>query len=1217
MQSTRISGRASGTLLASILFTLATVVFFSSPHALAQGSSAGVNGVVTDPGGAVVSGTKVTLKNVATNVERDTVSNGTGDYFFNEVPPARYTLTFTAAGFNSETIAGFDVGVAQVVTLNAVLKIGNVQQSVTVEAINTEVESSTAQLGAVINQTAVNDLPLDGRNFTQLLDLTPGVTPISTGQNSSGSNTPMIGGSGVANFSFPSINGAGNRATMYLVDGLNDNNAWYNTYAVPPIIDTVSEFKINSHNDNSQYGGVTGGVVNMATKAGTNSYHGSGWEFVRSNSFDANPYFTGPPSYHLNTFGSQAGGPISIPKLYNGRNRTFFEVGFEISHFEKASANDYLEPTAAQLGETTWGAAPSLSSMDFSTSQTGVSGSTTSGPCVVGEPTANTGTCQLYDPTTSGNFSTTQLNRPFYPGNQIPVSEMSPQSLAFIKAVFTAPPSTVTGFPTTTYNGQVTTAQRQETYNYTGRIDQHLGEKDFIFFRYSGFQYYNTQPGTVPHLLDLTELPSQQYGVSWSHLFNSTTSMQVQYSKAHVEDDVSNKFDLSSPVWQTFGCSADMCQDYVADASIMSTVTLTGGFSGGENISPTVNLSSIHEWSGSVSKIIGKHQFQAGGGWDEANYTAILQNATLTYSGAATGNFSGNPSGAPGVTASSQPGFGLADFMLDYPSTVNRRNVTLTERPGGIGSIFLQDSWKLSARLTVNYGIRYDRSAIPAYGTEGTVGKNGSIETGDFDFTDGTYVVQQLPALCSVQGHAPCLPSSTLPAGVVVATGKKILHGTKTNFGPRLGFAYRVNNGLSVRGGYGIVYDNWAAIIQATQNYQGSWPDTGTLQISNANTPTGGGVYVSGQNPFAANPGNYPAATPFTSSNAGNYYVSPYLKNPYSEQYNFGVEQQLGHGSIVAVNYVGSATHRMDVGGYYNTGTLCGTCKSYTNRIGSAAGTGQPYPWAPYPVKSWDHSGASASYNALQAAVRGRYGSGMSYMVSYTWSKTLDEGSDGFFGAEGGVPEDPYNPRGSRGPAGYNIPQMFVVDGNYAVPVGKGRTFSTGNKVTDYILGNWQLNGILTGRSGQNFNVLSGGDIGETGNGSTYERANEVGNPLKPGPVAANPLCTSYPTAVHSRYAWFNPCAFMTPADGTLGTNGRNDLQAQKFWNLDTSIFRFFPVWDTLQLKVAAEAFNTLNHPVFGTPGATTTTTSTFGEVTGTQTGNSNRIVQLSVKIEF
>ena len=152
---------------------------------------------------------------------------------------------------------------------------------------------------------------------------------------------------------------------------MNDNQAWYNTYAVPPIVDTIQEFKINSHND-SEYGGVTGGVVNVATKSGTNSYHGSGWEFVRSNSFDAKPFFAAPPSYHLNTFGGQLGGPIRIPRLYDGRNKTFIEIGMEGTRYSKAGAAYYLEPTAAQLGESVFGQTPNLAHMDFSSLQTGV-----------------------------------------------------------------------------------------------------------------------------------------------------------------------------------------------------------------------------------------------------------------------------------------------------------------------------------------------------------------------------------------------------------------------------------------------------------------------------------------------------------------------------------------------------------------------------------------------------------------------------------------------------------------------------------------------------------------------------------------------------------------------------------------------------------------------------------------------------------------------------
>jgi Carboxypeptidase regulatory-like domain len=1179
---------------------LAGIAGLTKP-AISQSSSSSVNGIITDPVGAVVPGTKVILKNVDTNVERTTVSNSGGDYFFSSVPPARYILTFTAPSFQRETINAFEVAVAQAVTINASLKVGDVSQSVTVEASGTQVESSTAQLGTVIDEKAVNDLPLDGRNFTQLLTLTPGVTPISTGQNSSGSNTAVVAAS-TTNYAFPSINGAGNRSTIYLVDGMNDNQAWYNTYAVPPIIDTIQEFKINSHND-SQYGGSLGGVVNIVTKAGTNSYHGTAWEYIRNNGFDALPFISAPPSYHLNTFGGQMGGPIRIPHLYDGRNKTFFEIGAEGSHYSKAGSSNILIPTPAQLKG------------DFSSATTGV---TKSGNCVAGDTKVEVYPCQLYDPTIANNAATP--SRPGYLGNQIPVSEMNPYSLAFVNAVFgSATPITIPGIAPTTANYQITDPTRQLVYNYTGRIDQHIGSRDFIFFRYSGIQWYQTSPSTMPTLFSSTQIPAQQYGVNWNHVFNSTTSMQVQYGRTHVEDDTLTQFQNHN-LWQVYGCSTDMCNSFVGGAAVLVTQTVTGGFSGGEVNSPSANLSSIHEWSGSFMKALGKHQFQAGGGWDEVNYTAELRQGTVTFSGTSTANFGavpgkpganpGSPSTITSAQISAQSGFGLADFLLDYPNSENKRNVLLSERPGGIGSAYIQDSWKMTRSLTVNYGVRYDRSAIPAYGTEASVGLQGSIETGDFDFNTGKYIVQQLPPLCSVRGHAPCLPSATLPANVVVATGGKILHGSKDNIGPRAGFAYRVNDTMSVRGGFGITYDNWAAIIQMTQNYQGSWPDTGTLQISNTNTP--GTIYTSAQNPFAQNGGNLPAATPFGSSNV-NYMVDPLWKNPYSEQYNVGIEQQFGNRTILSLNYVGSSSHRMDVGGWYNTGTPCTTCISFASR---GTNTGQPYPYT-VPQKSWDHNAASASYNALQASLVRQFSTGFGYTLAYTWSKSLNEGGDGYFGVEGGVPEDPYNPKGSRGPASFNIPQIFTANTIYELPFGTGKQFATGNRIADYVIGNWQVNAIFSARSGQNINIVAGGDIANTGNGGTYERANLVGNPYQSGPIAGNPSCTPPSGPTRTRTQWFNPCAFAAPAIGTLGDAPRNFLQDQNFWDLDTSIHRLFPIKEGVALKIDVEAFNVLNHPVLGSPGTTVTTASSFAQITTTAFGNSQRILQFAAKIQF
>jgi len=1221
MQVERLCRLFPSAVRAAVLAAIGLGTISVCDRVSAQSSSAGVNGVVTDASGAVVSGAKATLRNVDTNVERDTVSNGSGDYFFNEVPPARYTLTFTASGFQTEKIAPFDVVVAQVVTVNATLKVGNVQQSVTVQAINTEVESSSAQLGAVIGTQQVNDLPLDGRNFTQLLDLTPGVTPISTGQNSSAGNVATIapGSTGAeVTYTFPSVNGAYNRSDMYLTDGLNNNNSWYNAYAVPPIVDTIQEFKINSHSE-AQYGGVIGGVVNVATKSGTNTPHGSAWEFVRTSSFDAKPFFTSPPSYHLNTFGGQMGGPIEIPHLYSGKDKTFFEIGYEGTKFTRANGTPILIPTAAQLGESTFGGPSNLKYADFSSASTGV---TKNGNCNATDTTADNGNCQLWDPTVGGNFASSGglygagPYRPFYPGNQVPVSEFQSTQLAFVKAIFGSnAPYTIPGYAFTQYNYLITAPTTQPTDNYMVRIDEHLGTRDFIFARYSGWQEKLTSPSTLPTLFSITSIPAQQYGVSWTHVFSPTTSMQVQYARAHVKDDALTQYTNHS-LWQTYGCSTDMCDDFVQNIALLVTQTVTGGFSGGETNTNSSNLASVHEWSGSVIKVIGNHQLQGGGGWDEDNYTSYLRQGTVTFSGASTGNFAKNGDSPPSITnVSGQAGFGLLDFLLDYPNSEAKRNVFLTERPGGIGSIYVQDSWKMNPKLTVNYGLRYDRSVIPAYGTEASLGLQGSIETGDPDFNTGLYIVQQLPPLCSVRGHAPCLPSATLPADVVVATGGRIMHGSKMNFGPRLGWAYRVNNGLSVRGGIGVFWDNWSALIQMPQNYQGSWPDTGTLQINNTNTPAAGGIYVSAQNPFAANPGNLPAATPWGSSNV-NYMVDPLWRNPYSEQFNFGIEKQIWFSSILSVDYVGSATHRLDIGGYYNTGTPCGTPCGYASfnaRVAANVG-GQPFPYA-VPQKSWDHGSGNGTYNSLQTSLRRSFNNGLSYLISYTWSKTLVEGDDGFFGVEGGVPQDPYNPRTSRGPAGFSIPQMFTANYVYALPFGTGKLISTGNRVADYVIGGWQWNGIVTARSGQAFQITASGDVAETGNAGTYERANQVGNPYQSGSIAANPSCTPPAGNVKTAAQWFNPCAFVTPPIGSYGTTGRYPFIGPTYWDYDTSVQRQFPIHDTLGLSIQVQAFNAFNHPVLGNPGTSVNASTGFGVITST--ASTQRILQFSGKVYF
>lgn len=365
------------------------------PSAYSQQSSATINGTVKDSSGAVVEGATITLTNVDTAVSRSSASNSAGDYVFIDILPASYSMKISKPGFSSVTQRQITLNVNQTATYDFTLTVGATQQSVTVEAAAVAIEASTSELGTVINEQAVKDLPLNGRNFTQLLTLTPGASPVSVAQNSGGGGG--FAGNAVGSFSFPALNGQRNRSNIFLMDGVIDLGSFIGNYNISPIIDVVQEFKVQSHNDLSEFGQAPGGIVNVATKSGTNSYHASVWEFLRNEKFDARNFFVDKRNpLRQNQFGVAGGGPVWIPKLYNGKNRTFFYGGYEGYRQSRASQNTGLAPTAAELNG------------DFS----GISN-------------------KIYNPATGALF----LN------NQIPSNLLNPIALAYAKVNFPLGPA--------------------------------------------------------------------------------------------------------------------------------------------------------------------------------------------------------------------------------------------------------------------------------------------------------------------------------------------------------------------------------------------------------------------------------------------------------------------------------------------------------------------------------------------------------------------------------------------------------------------------------------------------------------------------------------------------------------------------------------------------------------------------------------------------------
>jgi hypothetical protein len=1129
----------------------------------AQLSTASVNGVVRDPKGAVIPGATVVLHNVDTSVDHTSVSNKTGEYVILNITPGHYTLQATSQGFDSQKVSAFVLAVDQIATFNFTLAVGSTTQSVTVSAAAAQLDVTSASLGTVIETKQVNDLPLNGRNFTDLLSLTPGVVPIMVGQNggmsgSGGFGAPVAIG---AEYAFPAINGQTNRSDFFLMDGLNDYGTIESTYAVPPIIDAIQEFKVVSHTDNAEYGGVLGGVVNVVTKSGTNELHGTAWEYIRNTAFDAKNYFlpVGTPKafYHQNQFGVSGGGPVVIPKLYNGRNKTFFFGAYQGYRYSTPANSQLLVPTDAELAGNE----------------------------------ADNEQLQAYDPFTTTCVATTgnpcgTFSRTAFQGNQIPADRINQQMVAWAKFVYPEAGPCIdllpNGYCQANYLLTTPTTQTQNEFNV--RMDQTFGARDSAWFRYSFINSTVNSSGGLPNLSTVHPIQARDWGGSYVHIFSPTRIGQVQFARVTVSDNSTTRFASSTAdVISQVGFSSGFVGGFAAanGGSLLTAPNPSGYAGGGESIDDTPKATDTDELSGTWTEIRGSHEIKFGVGFDTANFASPLAQIGMGFGATQTAD----------PELSTPSGDSLTSFLLNVPNSgASRRNVNEQERPGGLLSAFLQDSWKATRKLTLNYGLRYDYPFLPRYGTAATVGQNGGPEAGDMDWDTGNFIVQQLPPLCSVRGYAPCIPGTGLPDHVIVSQNGKITHNVHTNYGPRLGFAYQVDEKTVVHGAYGIVFDDWAAVTQMAQNFEGSWPDIGQLIAgSNTNVPTSTQLTpnVTAQNPFAASGNsNFPAATPFGSNQ---WYFDPHIKNPYSEQWNFGVQRQLSGSLALRMDYVGSTTHRANIGGLYNTALT--------------PGPGDTQPRAPYPYSIptfYDHSVGTGNYNALQVQLDKRYSNGFSYQLAYTWAKSLTV-DDGWFGIEGQVPQNPYDPQASRGPSSTNIPHLFVANSLYAIPVGPGQRFSTGNRIGDYILGNWQLNGIFTWRNGQNFTVLDETDQANTGNSGSYERANVVGD------VHRNP---------HTQAEWFNTAAYAVPAKYTYGNGGTNTQQDQRWINLDSSVIRSFPIWHEKQFQFRAEAFNLFNHPIFGQPGNDINNPTSFGQI-GTSQANSNRQLQFSGKIVF
>src|SRR5215470_11439294 len=730
----------------------------------AQIATASLNGTITDPSGALIPGATVSLKNVATNVERTTATNSAGHYVLVNINPGRYTLTVHKDGFSTVSQPEFALEVNQTSTLDLSLHVGSAVESITVEAAEAGLQTSTSELGTVIDRRAVNDLPLNGRNFTQLLNLTPGVSAVNTSQNSS---NQQFAGNTVGSFSFPSINGQTNRSNLFLLDGVNNQESFASTYSVPPILDDIQEFKVDSHNDQAQFGGVLGGVINVVTKSGTNQFHGAVWEFFRNSALDAKNPLTGINELHLNQFGANIGGPVLLPH-YNGRNRTFFFGSYEGIRRHEGNANLLFIPTPAEVaGDFTLdpsGKAISQIYNPYSTIAAGArtpflcnAGTTTPAPLIPGTK------LQAPAGTTAPPAGTSACN--ILPTGLIDANMQKVAQLLY--GPLTPNANSAAG------NFARTLLNTQDPNSYNIRIDEQLGEKNSIFGRFS----HINSPRSIPGIFGQTNFNNywaHQIGIGWNHTFGPTAVLSVQFGR--------NYGYSVNPVLLPESFSQQLIQAGSYDQSFTCGYTLgprkcyfnavrfaDGGFSSGnsapeEGTSPAI-VADVYQWRSNFTKTNGKHTFSTGAEFNTNGFQQTFNQNHLDFSATQTAS----------ATSSGKGGFSVASFLLGIPSGDTYRNEFETEHGGWVDGFYFQDQWRITPKLTVNLGARYDVTFAPLYGSR----KDNNVPIGNLDLGKGIYVLQSTAPSCVSTGNKPpCIPTpdGSLPAHVVVSPDGRFWH---------------------------------------------------------------------------------------------------------------------------------------------------------------------------------------------------------------------------------------------------------------------------------------------------------------------------------------------------------------------------------------------------------------------------------------------------------
>jgi hypothetical protein len=655
-----------------------------------------------------------------------------------------------------------------------------------------------------------------------------------------------------------------------------------------------------------------------------------------------------------------------------------------------------------------------------------------------------------------------------------------------------------------------------------------------------------------------TDIPGKNAGTSYSHVFGPNTLFNALFGYSGLTNN-------SVPVLS----SQDLFQSApfkgFADKPGLNApgITLPSAFGTQGSRIDFLGPQEAYQVRADLSHVTGRHSLKFGGEIIWQLFHDNTYDGNLTFNAIQTADLNN-----PGNTGSD-----VASFVLGAMDAWEFRD-RIYDYESQLWNFYAQDSWRATDKLTINFGLRWDLLRNPAFSTN---------FPSTWDFNNGTFVVGSVkPPACGGGQVAPCLPDPNNPyiSQYVRFTGNsQIIQNDYKMFGPRFGFAYQVQPSMVIRGGFGIFYDLEAGVMQTAQNASGAWPRTDLIRGVNVNRPT---ITSLADDTFNGTNPRIPLATPAT---AQAFFYDPNYRNPYSEQWNFEIQKELGSNMTFSAGYVGSHGSRLDIGGFYNTALTPGPGPTQPRAL---------FPWAT--ASNYDRSIGRNSYHALQLKAERRLSAGLSFLAQYTWSKSIDIASSGWFAAENQSLQNPYNINADRSVSGYDIPQFFSTALVYALPFGHDQRWLN-HGIASRVLGNWQVNSIVLLRSGQPFNPTMGIDVANIGSATT--RPDLVGDPHAPNP---------------SPDAWFLKTAYASPAAFHFGTSGRNQLRTQSLRNVDFSLFREDALGEHVKSQFRVESFNILNTPTFGIP-QTTFTNPNFGRVSSTV--STARQIQLGLKLIF